>query len=108
VDVAIVWGPLGGYFAQHEPVALAVQPIDDAVDRTGIVFAFPIAVGVRQGDTALRDAIQRVLDRRHTEISRLLAAFGVETVKASRSTTEDREGARRAGAGAIKTDRNRL
>jgi ABC-type amino acid transport substrate-binding protein len=80
VDVAIVWGPLGGYFAGREPVPLVVTPIDDVVDRTGIVFTFPIAVGVRQGERPLRDAIQRVLDRRRPEIERLLARYGVVTV----------------------------
>jgi mxaJ protein len=77
VDVAIVWGPLGGYFASREPVPLDVAPIDDAVDRTGVVFAFPIAVGVRKGEVVLRDAIQRVLDRRQPEIARLLSRYGV-------------------------------
>ena len=101
VDVAIVWGPLGGYFASREPVRLAVTPIDGAVDRTGVVFAFPIAVGVRKGDTALRDAIQRVLDRRRPEIERLLARYGVITAPDQRLTTEDAAGTggtRRAAA----------
>ena len=78
VDVAIVWGPLAGYFAVREPVALAVTPIGARVDsRTGIRFDFPIAVGVRKGDTVLRDAIQRVLDRRRADIDGILRRYGV-------------------------------
>lgn len=108
VDVAIVWGPLAGYFAQHEPVALDVRPIDESVDRTGIVFAFPIAVGVRKGDTALRDAIQHVLDHRRSDVQHLLARYGVMTVKDQRSTADEPEGARRRGRIDVATSRNPL
>ena len=108
VDVAIVWGPLAGYFAQHEPVALEVTPIEQTVDRTGIVFAFPIAVGVRKGDTALRDAIQRVLDRRRTQISHLLAEYGVTTLRPARLTAEHAEATREGGKGDTETSRNPL
>ncbi|MFL5615034.1 MAG: substrate-binding domain-containing protein [Gemmatimonadaceae bacterium] len=78
VDVAIAWGPLAGYFAAREPVALTVTPLESPIDtRTGLRFEFPIAVGVRKGDTALRDAIQRVLDRRRAEVNGILERFGV-------------------------------
>ncbi|HKN66117.1 MAG TPA: substrate-binding domain-containing protein [Gemmatimonadaceae bacterium] len=78
VDVAIVWGPLAGYFASREPTPLALTPLDSPVDqRTGTVFEFPISVGVRRGDTQLRDAIQRVLDRRSSTVNAILAKFGV-------------------------------
>lgn len=78
VDVAIVWGPLAGYFAPREPAPLALTPLDSPVDsRTGTVFEFPISVGVRRGDTQLRDAIQRVLDRRSTTVNAILVKYGV-------------------------------
>ena len=86
VDVVIAWGPLAGYFASREGVPLdvtAVEPIVDA--RTGISFAFPISVGVRRGDDALRDAIQGVLDRRGSEVAQILARYGVPTLGASTS-----------------------
>jgi len=78
VDVAIVWGPLAGYFATREPSRLELTPLDPPVDRlTGTVFQFPISVGVRRGDTRLRDAIQQVLDRRSTAVNGILARYGV-------------------------------
>jgi quinoprotein dehydrogenase-associated probable ABC transporter substrate-binding protein len=106
VDVAIVWGPLAGYFAEREPVPLTVTPIDEAVDRTGIVFTFPISVGVRKGDTALRDAIQHVLDRRRGEVEHLLARYGVTPLQHQGSTTEDTEGARRGRATDVGTSQS--
>jgi quinoprotein dehydrogenase-associated probable ABC transporter substrate-binding protein len=108
VDVAIVWGPLGGYFAHREPVPLAVTPIDEAVDRTGIVFAFPIAVGVHKGDTALRDAIQRVLDHRRDAIEHLLAQYGVVLVNAPRWAAADAQRARGVARRDKATDQNPL
>jgi mxaJ protein len=78
VDVAIAWGPLAGYFAAREPIALETTAVEPAVDpRTGIQFDFQIAVGVGKGNTAFRDAIQRVLDRRHDEIDEILARYHV-------------------------------
>lgn len=81
VDVAIVWGPLAGYFAKHSPVPLAITPVVPSTDaRTGTVFAFPIAMGVRKGDAGLRDSLQRVLDRDDAAVRRILAQFGVPMI----------------------------
>ena len=81
VDVAIAWGPLAGYFAAREGVPLEITPVEPVVDpRTGISFAFPISVGVRHGDDSLRNAIQAVLDRRATEVARILVEYGVPTL----------------------------
>jgi quinoprotein dehydrogenase-associated probable ABC transporter substrate-binding protein len=77
VDVAIAWGPLAEYFAAKEPVPLALSPLPAVDPRTGLRFEFPIAVGVRKGDTTLRDAIQRVLDRRSAAVDEILARYGV-------------------------------
>ena len=78
VDVAIVWSPLAEYFAPREPSRLALTALDSPVDRrTGTVFQFPISVGVRKGDTKLRDAIQRVLDRHSTAVDAILARYGI-------------------------------
>jgi mxaJ protein len=83
VDIAIAWGPLAGYFATREGVPLDVTNVEPMVDtRTGISFVFPISVGVRRGDDALRDAIQAVLDHRAAEIARILAQYGVPTLGA--------------------------
>ncbi len=74
IDAAILWGPIAGYFAQGQPVALRVEPIPEVA---GHVFAYPIAMGVRRDDDALRDALDRVLRERATEVDAILDAFGV-------------------------------
>jgi mxaJ protein len=81
VDVAIAWGPLAGYFAAREPTPLAVTPVAPTYDpRSDTRFDFAIAVGVRPGDTALRDAIQRVLDRHREDVDAILARYHVVTL----------------------------
>ena len=93
VDVAIAWGPLAGYFAGRAPVPLVVSPIEAAPDRTGEdPLRFPIAVGVRKGDDALRGALQAALDRRQPEVQQLLAAYDVPVVATppSRKVAEPR------------------
>ena len=78
VDVAIVWGPLAGYFAKKAAVPLAIAPISPPIDaRTGTAFTFPIGMGVRKGDVALRDTLQRLLDRDAADVRRILADYGV-------------------------------
>jgi quinoprotein dehydrogenase-associated probable ABC transporter substrate-binding protein len=77
VDVAIAWGPLAGYFARREPVALDLAPVTPERDGPGVQFAFDIAMGVRRSDAALAAALDDVLARRATEIRRLLDDYGV-------------------------------
>src|SRR5262249_29139774 len=40
-------------------------------------FAFDISMGVKKGDDALLDRVEKALDRKRTEITAILAAYGV-------------------------------
>ncbi len=82
VDVAIVWGPLAGYFASRQPVALRLTPVTPVSEPPAIREAFAIAVGVPKGETALRDAIDAALVRRRDAIDALLTSYGVPRVDA--------------------------
>jgi mxaJ protein len=74
--VALVWGPLAGYFARRAPVPLTLAPVTPPADPP-LTFVFDIAMGVRQEDRALRDALDAALARRRGDIARVLDAFGV-------------------------------
>ncbi|HMM76640.1 MAG TPA: substrate-binding domain-containing protein [Gammaproteobacteria bacterium] len=76
VDVAIAWGPLAGYFAPREPIALTVTPVIDERARDPAM-QFSIAAGVRHGDTALKTAVERVFAARRAEIDEVLRDFHV-------------------------------
>ena len=87
VDVAVVWGPLAGYFAARSPVPLRVVPVSPEIDLPYLPFVFDIALGVRRGDTALRDRLDDVLRRRRADIDRLLASYGVPRADAPATAT---------------------
>jgi mxaJ protein len=77
VDVGIAWGPLAGYFATRESAALDVVPVSPELDRGMLPMRYAIAVGMRRGDTELRDRVQAALDHRRDDIEAVLRGYGV-------------------------------
>jgi mxaJ protein len=86
VDVAVVWGPLGGYFAGRGAAPLRVTPVNRPDDGSGIPFVFSIAMGVRPEDSALARRVGDVLLRRRAEIRRILERYGVPLVPEPEAT----------------------
>jgi mxaJ protein len=80
IDVAIVWGPFGGYYARRQPAALEVRPVSPSVDRPMLPFTFDMSMGVRPGETAFKEMLEGALDRRRHEIGEVLEAYGVPLV----------------------------
>ena len=80
IDVAVVWGPLAGFYAKHSDVPLKITSVSPQVDPPAMRFAFDIAVGVRKGDAALRDEVNAVLARNRVEVQRILSDYGVPLV----------------------------
>lgn len=80
VDVAVVWGPLAGYFAPRQRVPLEIVPVSPQIDMPFLPFVFDISMGVRRGDTKLQAELDQVLERRRPEIDALLDRYGVPRV----------------------------
>lgn len=78
VDVAVVWGPLAGWAARGKP--LEIVPVSPQIDLPFLPFVFDIAMGVRRGDTALKEELDAFLERRKPEIDALLDEYGVPRV----------------------------
>ena len=55
IDVALVWGPLAGYYAARESVPLKLIPVEPQIDGPRRPMVFDISMGVRKGDDALKD-----------------------------------------------------
>lgn len=81
IDMAVVWGPLAGYFARRQPEPLALVAVSPEVDLPFLPFVFDISMGVRRDDAALQEELDRILVRRGTEIDALLDEYGVPYVK---------------------------
>ncbi len=77
VDIAMVWGPLAGYFAKEFGHDLRVTPVEPEVDPPGLPFTFAISMGVRKGNVALRDQLEKVLLDRGSDIRAILDEYGV-------------------------------
>jgi mxaJ protein len=77
IDVAIVWGPLAGYFAGRLGEPLDWAPVMPAADSPALRFTFAIAAAVRKDDAVLRDRVQSALDRRAADVAAILDAYGV-------------------------------
>jgi mxaJ protein len=80
IDIAVVWGPLAGFFATKNDVPLNVVPVASSAMDMAIPNVFDIAIGVRKGDQRLRDRIQTILDRRQTAIGKILDDYGIPRV----------------------------
>lgn len=80
VDVAVVWGPLAGYFAKSSTIPLDVVPVSPQVDLPYLPFVFDIAMGVRRRDSTFHAQIDSIITRRKPSIDSLLASYGVPRV----------------------------
>jgi mxaJ protein len=76
VAVALVWGPLAGFYAKHSPAGLRLEPIS-ATAPGSPPMSFAISVGVRRNEPQLLAQINDALHRHGPEIQRLLRQYGV-------------------------------
>jgi quinoprotein dehydrogenase-associated probable ABC transporter substrate-binding protein len=84
VDIAVVWGPLAGYFARRSSVPLDVVPVSPRLDLPYLPFVFDIAMGVRRGDSTFRRQLDEIIERRQPSIDSILAAYDVPLVRLQR------------------------
>jgi mxaJ protein len=81
LDVAIVWGPIAGYFAQRvKTPVLMVVPLKS---EPGVKFDFQMAMGVRYGEREWKQQIEGLIESKRPEITAILKEYGVPLVDAS-------------------------
>lgn len=75
LDVAFVWGPIAGYFANSAgPGRMAVVPF---APNPEIRFDYSIAMGVRFGERDWKARIEQLIEANRPGIQAILAAYGV-------------------------------
>jgi quinoprotein dehydrogenase-associated probable ABC transporter substrate-binding protein len=83
IDVAIVWGPIAGFFAQRvKSPPLAVVPMKS---EPGIKLDYQMAMGVRYGEREWKQQVESLIDSRQAEIQAILKDYGVPVVDESYS-----------------------
>jgi mxaJ protein len=81
IDIAIAWGPIGGYFAKQSKVPMVVAPIPEyeTENAKGKEY-WNISVGVRKKDKERMAMIQGALDRNQAKIIKILDDYGIPHV----------------------------
>jgi mxaJ protein len=77
VDLAIVWGPLAGYYSKKEKAALDITPVTPEIDLPYLPFVYDISIGVRRGEDDLKNRIDDILARRSADLNKILDEYHV-------------------------------
>lgn len=77
IDLAIVWGPIAGYFAKQQTVPLTLVPVPADAGSPTLPFTYSIALGVRRKDDTLKTKLDEELKRKAPEIRKILEEYGV-------------------------------
>jgi len=81
IDVALVWGPVAGYFAKESSVPLTLKALPDSDSASGVLFAYNMAIGVRHSDRDLKAVLDSVLTQKRDTIHGILRAYNVPTLE---------------------------
>jgi mxaJ protein len=81
IDIAVIWGPIGGYYAKKASVELVVVPAPEYEQENphGKEY-WNIAVGVRKKEKDRMAMIDEVLERRKDDIMKILDEYGIPHV----------------------------
>jgi mxaJ protein len=80
IDLAIVWGPIAGYFAQRQTIPLTLVPVPAEAGSPTLPFAYNISLGVRREDTDLKATLDAMLAQKSSEIRAILEEYGVPLI----------------------------
>ncbi len=76
LDMALVWGPIGAYWAKRAEVPLEWVPLRGD-RRRGLPMDFRISMGVRYGEKEWLDTVNRFVRARRRDIEAILRDYGV-------------------------------
>lgn len=78
IDVAIVWGPIAGYFVKKSTVPLVMNPIPEYEDKNVKGKEnWNISIGVRNKDKARVEELNKAIVNRQADIDKILSDYGI-------------------------------
>jgi quinoprotein dehydrogenase-associated probable ABC transporter substrate-binding protein len=80
IDVALLWGPIAGYYAAQHGDALKVTPLVNEPKSTRMEFY--IAMAVRPGENKWKNDINSLIRDNKAEIDKILRDFHIPTLNA--------------------------
>ena len=77
IDAALVWGPIGGFYARQAGHDLVVVPL---THEQGVRLDFRISMGVRHSDQEWKRTLNKLISENQDEINHILEDYGVPIV----------------------------
>lgn len=71
LDVVLIWGPIGSYYANESDLPLTFVPLNELTDR----YVFSFSAGVRRGDKRWLEVVDAILEKRKDDIQAILAEY---------------------------------
>ena len=78
IDVAILWGPMAGYYARESGADLTVVPLVN--EKTGSRMMYRITMGVRPSDQEWKRTLNQVIRDNQAEINKILLEYNVPII----------------------------
>jgi quinoprotein dehydrogenase-associated probable ABC transporter substrate-binding protein len=75
IDVALLWGPIAGYYALKAKAPATVAPL--LKDRDGPRMVYRIVMGVRHSDQNWKRNLNKLISENQAEIDAILRSYGV-------------------------------
>lgn len=75
IDAGILWGPLGGYYAQTAKVPLALVPL--VKEKAGPTTIYGITMGVPPNEPEWKHKLNRVIAENQADINAMLSKYNV-------------------------------
>ena len=75
IDVAVLWGPMAGYYAMKANPPMKVVPLTK--EKSGPRLAYYITMGVRGADQEWKRQLNRLITENQPAINGILSSFGV-------------------------------
>jgi quinoprotein dehydrogenase-associated probable ABC transporter substrate-binding protein len=74
IDIAMVWGPIGGYFAKLSKTPMRVVPF---VSTKQLKFDYQLSLGVRHPDKEWKATLDAIIAKRQADIDAILKDYGI-------------------------------
>jgi quinoprotein dehydrogenase-associated probable ABC transporter substrate-binding protein len=75
IDVALLWGPIAGYYAKKAKTPTEVVPL--VKDKGGPPMVYRIVMGVRHSDQNWKRTLNKLISENQGEIQTILRSYGV-------------------------------
>ncbi|MFM9154062.1 MAG: substrate-binding domain-containing protein [Methylocystis sp.] len=77
IDVALLWGPIAGYYVKNTKTKLNLAPIRETA---GTRMAFRVAFGVRHSDQIWKRDLNQFISQNKSELEKILIDYGVPLI----------------------------